>query len=453
MSTIPKHTRALAAAVLFALIGGPVAVADLSSAEERGRAIYFGERGSALDSASVKIGDLSTKLPANTFPCASCHGRTGEGKAERGVQPSTITRDALTRPYTVREATGRTRPPYTLSAFRAAVRSGKDAGGNQLAEAMPRFTLTDKQLSDLWSFLAVIDEVTDPGVTETTILIGVVADPAHPATRAQLKLLDTLAADINRLGGVHGRQLQFSGVAPKSAAMAASSHFALIAPQGGVPAGIDPDFPVIALAPGQASASGAGFALVAGEADQTAALRRYGVEALDVVSLRDACAAKKGDTVLLETAKCAANAKLARRALMTQAVFSSIPPASRRSLPAETYVAMATPLDRIDRNAQSAFARTRARAGNDKSAILAEADAYSAAAVMIEGLMRTGRDVARVGLVERLEGMRDFHGAMTPALSFGPNRRVGSRGAEVVRYDPATGTLATSGTWIDSNLP
>jgi hypothetical protein len=122
-------------------------------------------------------------------------------------------------------------------------------------------------------------------------------------------------------------------------------------------------------------ASSASFALIAGEADQTAALRRFAAEQFEVVSLRDACVAKLGDTVLLSSAGCLVKAKPARRVLMTQSVFASLTPASRAGLPAETYIAIATPLGRIDANAQAAFARTRAKAGGDKSAILAEADA------------------------------------------------------------------------------
>lgn len=440
-------TRALAALCLAAALLVPAAQAQLTAAEERGRAIYFGEKGSALDSATVQIGALETKLPARSFPCSSCHGRTGEGKSERGVQPSRISRDALTRPYSVREATGRTRPPYTASSFRAAVRTGKDAGGNALAEAMPRFSLTDKQLSDLWAFLAVVSEVTDPGITDDTVSIGIVADAANPASSAQQKVLKVLASDINKLGGVHGRRLVFTAVAPKSASLEADNLFALIVPQGAPPSGIDAKVPVISLIPAPVPGVGA-FALVASEADQTAALKRFAAEEWGVVSLRDACDARKGDTVLLSSAKCAAKAGAARRVLMTQAVFSGIPPASRKQLPADTRIAFATPLGRVARNAQAAFAKTRARAGNDKAAVLAEADAYSAAALMVEALMRAGRDVSREGLIETLEAVRGFEGAMTPPLTFGPNRRVGSRGAEIVAYDPATGTLATSGVWI-----
>lgn len=439
-------TRAFALAALFLLSIVPAACAERTASEERGKAIYFGEKGSALDTAEVQIGELTTKLPARTFPCASCHGRTGSGQSERGVTPSQITRDALTRPYTVKATAGRTRPPYTASSFRNAVRNGKDSGGNALAEAMPRFNFTDKQLADLWAFLDVIDDVTDPGLTDDTILIGVVLDAANPATSAQQKLLNTLASDINRIGGVNGRKLSFAQVSGKAAV--ADTVFGLIAPQGAAPTGLPSDVPVISVLPPSSPSAGT-FALVTSEADQVAALKRFAVETWSVVSVKDACSAAKGDTVLLASAKCAGAAQNAQRVLMTQSVFASIAPPLRAKLPPESFVSIATPLGRIAPNAQAAFAKTRARAGNDKSAILAEADAYSTAALLIEALMRTGRDISRAGLIESLENVRNFEGGMTPALSFGPNRHVGSRGADIVRYDAKTASLASGGTWIE----
>ncbi|MBU3920524.1 MAG: c-type cytochrome, partial [Alphaproteobacteria bacterium] len=336
------RTSALIALICFLLV--PVACAERSASQERGRAIYFGDNGSALDGAEVQIGALTTKLPARTFPCASCHGRTGSGQSERGVNPSQITRDALTRPYSVKESAGRKRPPYTAATFRNAVRNGKDSGGNALAEAMPRFNFTDKQLADIWAFLEVIDDVTDPGVSDDAIRVGVVVDAANPVTQPQQKLLNVLAADINKIGGVNGRALTFVPLTPKGAA--GDTVFALIVPQGAAPAGLAADVPVISVLPPPVAAAGA-FALVTSEADQVAALKRFAAETWGVVRVKDACAARKGDTVLLAAASCAGSAKVASRVLMTQSVFASTPPASRSQLPPDSYVSIAAPLSRI----------------------------------------------------------------------------------------------------------
>ncbi|MDP3460919.1 MAG: hypothetical protein Q8S09_16730, partial [Hyphomonas sp.] len=280
--------------------------------------------------------------------------------------------------------------------------------------------------------------------------IGVVLDAGHPASTAQQKLLTVLAGDINRIGGVHGRKLVFRTVAPARAGAEADNVFALVAPQGAPPSGVAAGVPVVSVFPA-ATPSASAFALVASEADQVAALKRFAAEEWGVVRVKDACAAKSGDTVLIVSVLCLDTARGAKRALMTQAMFASIPPASRKTLPPETRIAIAAPLSRVARNAQVSFAQTRSRTGNDKSAILAEADAYSAAALLVEALMRTGRDVSREGLIETLEAVRGFEGGLTPPLTFGPNRHVGSRGAEIVRYDPKTATLAASGTWMDAN--
>ena len=81
--------------------------------------------------------------------------------------------------------------------------------------------------------------------------------------------------------------------------------------------------------------------------------------------------------------------------------------------------------------------------------IVLQADAYSSAVVAIEALIRSGRSLTRRKFVSALEGFQDFDGAMTPPLTFSPNRRTGSTGVKIVRYDPPSGMLANTGTWID----
>ncbi|MFN3312430.1 MAG: hypothetical protein ACK46Q_03050 [Hyphomonas sp.] len=430
---------------LFLLIVAACAPAhaQLSDAEERGRQIYFGEAGSPLDTATARINGMDVRLPAKGFPCASCHGRSGSGFAERGAVPTDLSRGALTRPYSVTASQGRRRPPYTVSGFRAAVRTGKDPGGSTLSEAMPRFDLSDRQLGDLWAFLNIIDTLNDPGINDTEITIGVALAP-HTAGTAQRKLLDVLASDINALGGIHGRSLRFAYQAAVNTPEADVFATLAIGNNGALPHGL----PVISVSAEQAGQP-QGFSLLAGAGDQTAALRRFAAEQWGAVTLRDACDASAGQTRLLSSSNCLAAGQKAERLLMPQAVFAAIPPAERRSLPDETYVALTAPVRRVAPQAQAAFARTRARAGTARETIIAESEAYSAAAVIIEALMRSGRDLSRERLVLALEEMRNFEGAMTPPLSFGRNRRTGSRGVEIVKYSPQTGNLSTEGPWVD----
>jgi ABC-type branched-subunit amino acid transport system substrate-binding protein/mono/diheme cytochrome c family protein len=64
-----------------------------------------------------------------------------------------------------------------------------------------------------------------------------------------------------------------------------------------------------------------------------------------------------------------------------------------------------------------------------------QVEVLSAAAVLVEGLKRTGRDVSREALVERLEGLVQFDDGLDQPVSYGPNRRVGSPGSFVAKVD------------------
>jgi len=78
-----------------------------------------------------------------------------------------------------------------------------------------------------------------------------------------------------------------------------------------------------------------------------------------------------------------------------------------------------------------------------------EISAFTAIDLLVDGLERTGRDVTREGLIEALEVLRDHPTGLTPALSFGPNRRVGVRGAYVVTLDPARPESPTEVVWVE----
>jgi len=78
-----------------------------------------------------------------------------------------------------------------------------------------------------------------------------------------------------------------------------------------------------------------------------------------------------------------------------------------------------------------------------------EISAFTAIDLLVDGLERTGRDVTREGLIEALEVLRDHPTGLTPALSFGPNRRVGVRGAYVVTLDPVHPEAPTEVVWVE----
>ncbi|HEX6828684.1 MAG TPA: ABC transporter substrate-binding protein [Burkholderiales bacterium] len=65
----------------------------------------------------------------------------------------------------------------------------------------------------------------------------------------------------------------------------------------------------------------------------------------------------------------------------------------------------------------------------------AQISAYASLLVLEEGLKRSGRDLSRAKLADSLENLYSFESGVTPAISFGPNRRVGVFGAHIVRVN------------------
>ena len=82
--------------------------------------------------------------------------------------------------------------------------------------------------------------------------------------------------------------------------------------------------------------------------------------------------------------------------------------------------------------------------------IQARLAALAAGKLFVEGLRKAGRDLSRVRLVEGLESLYAFETGVTPRLSYGPNRRIGARGAHIVTVDLENQTYKPVGEgWFD----
>jgi ABC-type branched-subunit amino acid transport system substrate-binding protein len=78
----------------------------------------------------------------------------------------------------------------------------------------------------------------------------------------------------------------------------------------------------------------------------------------------------------------------------------------------------------------------------------AQQTALAAAAVLVEGLRRAGRDLSRERFVQALESLNNYDpGGFGPAVSFGPDRRNGVRGGYVVAVERTRGIVPAS-SWI-----
>lgn len=82
--------------------------------------------------------------------------------------------------------------------------------------------------------------------------------------------------------------------------------------------------------------------------------------------------------------------------------------------------------------------------------VQAQISALAAARLLVEGLQRAGRDVSRQRFVEGLEGLYAYQTGLTPPLTYGPNRRIGARGAHLVTVDLVNKTYVPVGNgWHD----
>ena len=71
--------------------------------------------------------------------------------------------------------------------------------------------------------------------------------------------------------------------------------------------------------------------------------------------------------------------------------------------------------------------------------------------ILVEALKRTGKNLTREELIKTLEGFYEYPTGLTPAITYGPNRRVGAMGAYVVTVDLQKKQFVPVGGWIGIN--
>lgn len=98
--------------------------------------------------------------------------------------------------------------------------------------------------------------------------------------------------------------------------------------------------------------------------------------------------------------------------------------------------------------AGAAFAAFRERHGLQDGPLAVQAAAYAAAALLTEGLRRSGRAVSREKLVAALESVRGLRTDASPPLSYGPDRRIGALGGYVVALDARRRQFTPVSPWL-----
>ena len=182
----------------------------LTAQELRGKQIYLNGTASSGGEIFAYLGADSLEVPGSTMPCVNCHGLSGKGKPEAGVNPSDLTWEALTKPYGITHQNGRKHPPYTDRALELAIVRGLDPAGNKLLPVMPRYQMSKTDLADLIAYMKLLGENRQRGVSEDTITIGMIIPTQGPLASLGEAVKATTTGffeEVNRQGGIYNRKI------------------------------------------------------------------------------------------------------------------------------------------------------------------------------------------------------------------------------------------------------
>ena len=182
---------------------------ELTLQEKRGKAFYLRGESASGQEITAMMGEVD--VPASTLTCAGCHGNRGQGITEGGVTAGNMTWAFLTKPYGHSDDGGRKHPPFTESSFARLMTSGLDPGGNKLAVAMPTYRMPQEDMANLIAYLKRIETDTDPGVTDTSIVLGTVLPEKTALNGLAQSMGDVLQAyfaEINSRGGIYNRKIE-----------------------------------------------------------------------------------------------------------------------------------------------------------------------------------------------------------------------------------------------------
>lgn len=182
---------------------------ELTLQEKRGKAFYLRGESASGQEITAMMGEVD--VPATTLTCAGCHGNRGEGRTEGGVTAGNMSWAYLTKPYGHADEGGRKHPAFSESSFIRVMTTGLDPAGHKLAVAMPTYRMPQEDMANLIAYLKRIETDTDPGLTDTNIVLGTVL-PAKTAlsglAQSMGDVLQAYFAEINSRGGIYNRKIE-----------------------------------------------------------------------------------------------------------------------------------------------------------------------------------------------------------------------------------------------------
>ncbi|HEY4971516.1 MAG TPA: c-type cytochrome, partial [Steroidobacteraceae bacterium] len=198
--------RAAACCFLLIICGAAQAVAKNPTAA--GEAIYLrGVLASGAPLAATR-GDGGASIPGATVACVKCHRRSGLGMKEGPVLIPPITGQFLFRPQHAKsdeaelpyvENARANRTGYSDATLARVIRQGIDSDGKALDYLMPRFGLSDADMTALIRYLRSLDRSNIPGVTDKVLHFATIITPdADPVKRSgMLDVMEHYFADKN----------------------------------------------------------------------------------------------------------------------------------------------------------------------------------------------------------------------------------------------------------------
>jgi cytochrome c553 len=223
----------------LAALGLTVSTAMADASVAAGEAIYrAGMIGSGAPIEGVRQ-DNGQNLRGEAAACVHCHRNSGLGSREGAYSIPPVTLRYLYRPRAA-HAEQRDLPdlggahpdrePYTDTTLARAIREGIDPGGRPLGYLMPRFALSDDDMTSLIAYLKTLTPAQVPGVTPSVLHFATIITPdADPVKRqGMLDVLEHYFAEKNASAWGPGSSGQAGGkVTPLQGLHAVNRHWKL----------------------------------------------------------------------------------------------------------------------------------------------------------------------------------------------------------------------------------
>jgi ABC-type branched-subunit amino acid transport system substrate-binding protein len=462
---IVNAARRSAHATFVALLLALSAHAQLTPPEQRGKKIYT-NGGSNI---TATLGPGGAEIPASQMPCANCHGSSGTGNPEGGTRPPNITWQEL--------ATAKpTRPAYTEALLKRAISMGIDSAARPLQNVMPRFRMSLDDIADLVAYIKQLANSTDPGLSETSVTIGVILPPPARFPGMAQAIRAALTASLNDAGEVYGRHIDLRFVECGDSAtrtveivrafLDRERPFAMTA---GFIAGAEPEFaamfdarqtPLIGAFTNDPTPATDIFYLYPSVADQSRALAAFVAKTANrprvavafptgssTEAIQDECRRRGWPPPLVDTSLQTHATFLVPSSLATPEMFHSA-----STMPGRLLLAYPA-LPAGESEAAAAEYRRLARTHNlPPQHTAAQWTAIASVRILVEGLKRAGKDLSREKLIAALESLYEFPTGLTHPVSYSKTRHTGAPGAYIVSLDAATKKFINLG-WFEPDRP